>query len=450
MAASSGPEIINDGLVLCVDGANQKNSAKGFKNLLNLSTWTLGTGGVTGFSINGTIAENQRVLDTGPFGVSTVVWDTPSNDATSDADGGWDSSLINIDPTKMYRFSVWMRRKTIGNGSYYLGCRGTNSANTNEGVLNRSNGSVNTNAYFIATTWPVAVSAGDWMLIVGHVWPAGSGTGSVHENTGLWTTSGTKLFPITDFVWQATNVKTIHRSYLYYSTDITTNQQWYQPRIDLCDGTEPSVAELIAGIGSKWFDLSGNGNNGTFTNSPAPYNTSGYITCDGVDDYVQFPSFSLGSDPLVTINQWIYRTANFNTAGYWGLGGGSGNNGINGYTSVQNKIGWDLWGQSTFHTGQDYPLNQWVNVCWVKTATTFTTSTLKIYINGVEFPLNNTVRNNSSTVNLRTSFTVGRLSDNTNLYHAPGNIGLTQVYSRALLSTEVRQNFEAMRSRYGI
>jgi len=192
-------------------------------------------------------------------------------------------------------------------------------------------------------------------------------------------------------------------------------------------------------------------NNNTITANALTYNADGTVGFNGSTNYISIPSFSLGStDPIVSINQWIKRTASFTNGGYWGLGGGSSNNGINSYTSVSNKIGWDLWGQTTFHTGQDYPLNQWVNVCWVKTGATFTTSTLKIYINGVEVPLTTTVRNNSSVVNLRTSLTIGRLTDNTNLYYAPGDVGVTQVFSKALSAAEVQQNFNALRGRYGI
>jgi hypothetical protein len=189
--------------------------------------------------------------------------------------------------------------------------------------------------------------------------------------------------------------------------------------------------------------------NNTITANSLTYTTDGSFSFNGSSDYISAP-LSLGTDPIVTINQWIRRTADLNVAGYWGLGGGSANNGINGYTSVTNKIGWDLWGQTTFHTGQDYPLNTWVNVCWVKTGTSFTTSTLKIYINGVEFPLTTTVRNNSSTVNITSGFTVGRLTGGVAAYHAPGSVGVTQVYNRALTPAEVLQNYSALKGRYGL
>ena len=191
-------------------------------------------------------------------------------------------------------------------------------------------------------------------------------------------------------------------------------------------------------------------NNNTLTANSLTYPSDGTFSFDGTSNYISSPSFFINSDPIFSINMWIRRTADFSNGGYWGLGGGLSNNGINGYTSVANKIGWDLWGQTTFHTGVDYPLNQWVNVCWVKTSTSFTTSTLKIYINGVDTPLSTTIRNNSSLVNVISGITLGRLSDSTALYYAPGNISNTQIYNRVISAAEVLQNFNALRGRYGI
>ena len=202
----------------------------------------------------------------------------------------------------------------------------------------------------------------------------------------------------------------------------------------------------LTGSQSSLVDLAGQN---TINANSLAYAGDGTFSFNGSDNYITAP-LSIGSDPVVTINQWIKRTADFTNGGYWGLGGGVSNNGINGYTSVTNKIGWDLWGQTTFHTGQDYPLNQWVNVCWVKNTTSFTTSTLKVYINGVEFPLTTTVRNNSSTVNITSGLAVGRITDTVNSYHAPGQVSVTSVYNRALSAAEVQQNFQALRGRYGI
>lgn len=448
MGVGYNPKIITNGLVGCWDAGNSYRSAKGFKNLLNLSSWTLGTGSATGnggstFGRNGTDAENRRILDTGPFGVSTVVWDTPSNDADSNDDGGWNVTSIPIDSSKMYRFSVWMRRKIIGNGAYYLGTMGINASGTNEGVLNRTNGAINTNLYFSATNWPASVLANSWMLVVGHVWPAGSGTGAQHPDSGLWNTSGVKFSNYTssgDAVWQATNTQTWHRSYLYYSTDTTTNQQWYQPRIDLVDGTQPSIADLISGVGSEWFDIVGS-NHGNILNSAQLYNSAGYMNFDGVDDYVD-----LGNS--------IQLSDNF-TCSFWhkDINGGyildQGNIGSD-PTNCLEVTGYGLYvfpnngaggaiadGYATFSTAN------WNNVVF-----TFSSGVVKFYINGQ--------LDSTKTISGFTSFSpqghilkIGRRAFS-NSSILSGKIANVSIYNRVLSALEVKQNFNALRGRFGI
>ncbi|NTW62331.1 prepilin-type N-terminal cleavage/methylation domain-containing protein, partial [Candidatus Saccharibacteria bacterium] len=100
-------------------------------SVIKWNTWTLGTGNVTGYSVNGD--GNSRVNDTDPWGATNIVWDVSNQDVASDADGGFDGSTFSIDNTKMYRFSTFVRRKTLGDGNFYLGTHGYPSA-----VLNRS------------------------------------------------------------------------------------------------------------------------------------------------------------------------------------------------------------------------------------------------------------------------------------------------------------------------
>ena len=212
-------------------------------SIINMSNWIPGTtGSTTGYTQNGD--GNSRVIDSTPYGDLQTVWDVSSQDIVSDADGGWNTSFFSINSSSLYRFSTWIRRKNIGNGSTYLGVHGYNSVGTNIGVLNRTNGATNTNAYFFSGGWPY--SANEWLLLVGHVWPAGSGTGSVHVDTGIYRTTGTKVTSISDFVWQALNTQAIHRSYLFNSTDPNTNQQFYDPRVDIISGNQPTIRELIA------------------------------------------------------------------------------------------------------------------------------------------------------------------------------------------------------------
>ena len=71
MGCSAGPNIVEDGLVLCLDAGNSKKSYKTDNNLLDLSTWYVGansTTGVTGFNFNETDSgENTLIADTDPL-----------------------------------------------------------------------------------------------------------------------------------------------------------------------------------------------------------------------------------------------------------------------------------------------------------------------------------------------------------------------------------------------
>ena len=430
MSVAYNPKIVTDGLVLCLDAANPNKSAKGFKNLLNLSTWTLGSGSVSGFTIYGSEAENQRILDTGPFGVSTVVWDSPSNDAITNPDGGWDGGGVSIDNTKMYRFSVWIRRRVIGNGSYFLGC--------NVGVLNRSDGLVNNNAYFSGGAWPASIVADQWMLVVGHAWPAGSGTGTNHVNSGLWNTSGTQFSGATlgDVVWQTTSTSASLRSYLSNSFDTTTRQQWYQPRIDLCDGTEPTIAELIAGVGSKWYDLSGT-NHGNISNSPALYNSAGYMNFDGVDDNITTSYVPVNTGGSISVWFRLNAHKDYNTI----------------FDNALGANDWEFWvygtGVARFRStadNSDYILDSDVLLIntWYNFVITWSSTEAKMYKNGLLFAQDTTTGTKvvPSTLNFG-----GGNAGNTKLN---GYIANAFAYSRSLSAVEVLQNFNATRGRFGI
>lgn len=207
-------------------------------NLLDYSVWENGqTGSVTGFNCNGSVSENYRVFGLDPWNRNTVVW-VARPDSISGADGGWNSDPINIDPTKLYRLSVWVNR-TIGNGgTFYFGTR--------YNMLVKETGETDTNPYFIHSA---DIAAQQWELIVGHIWPVGSEIGPNHKDSGRYTISGKRIGDISrDFILPSGTAQIIHRSYLFYSTDISQRQIWCYPRVDVCDGTEPTINSLLGGF----------------------------------------------------------------------------------------------------------------------------------------------------------------------------------------------------------
>jgi len=226
------------------------NETKHQPMIVDYTTWQDGqSGNVTGFVQNGSTTQNYRVLGLDPWGKHTVLWEARA-DRLNVADGGWVTSPnFNVDNTKLYRFSVWVNRTVQGDGLFYLGTNGFGSVS---GVYRRSDGTNQTNPYF----WYGSITTAEgWQLVVGHIWPVNSGVGSNHVDSGRYYTNGQKFGSISyDFVWRAETITYLHRSYLYYSSDTSTRQQWCYPRVDICDGTEPSINELLSGHDSRNID----------------------------------------------------------------------------------------------------------------------------------------------------------------------------------------------------
>jgi len=211
------------------------------QNLLDTSTWTVGSGSVSGFSQNGATNENIREFGTDPFGNSSILW-KGGNDASSNADGGWNSSYHNIDHKETYRFVVWLKKTNSNNGRTYFGCQQWQSNTTlySQTIL-KLDGSVNTSPYFWAGDLP---QLNKWYMLVGYV--HGSNYNSDLSFGGIYDpVTRTKVLNITDLKFASSTTKLRHRVYLYWDTNISDRQYFWNPRIELVDGNEPPIQELL-------------------------------------------------------------------------------------------------------------------------------------------------------------------------------------------------------------
>lgn len=221
-------------------------------SLIDYSTWVVGTtGSQPGFARNGYADENLIVVGVNPWGRDDILWRGEDNGTVSSS-GGWNGDQFPIDNTKRYRFTCWIRRTvtdgTTTAGRAYLGTRGYNSTGGNIGVLHASNGVVTTNPYFISGQYLISrVGDDEWLLHVGTMWPVGSGTPGLGADDGTWQVDGTNRYNGTSaYVWQPDNAKALHRAYLFYGNP-TWVQHFYRPRVDIVDGTEPPLHDLLRG-----------------------------------------------------------------------------------------------------------------------------------------------------------------------------------------------------------
>ena len=206
-----------------------------------------------------------------------------------------------------------------------------------------------------------------------------------------------------------------------------------------------------AGAGSTIYDVSGSTNNGTLNNSPTySSDSNGILLFNGSSQYVGIAnSSSLQVADTFTVSAWIkasnlsarygvFSTRANNTTGSWqfevGTGsGGTGRiliSGVNVYIaqSVNNVITTNTW----YH----------ITVVKINNATQGAT----FYVNG------------SAVSNVGTgAYTISNNSDEKRIaigtassQYFPGYIAQIFVYNRALSASEILQNYNATKGRFGI
>jgi hypothetical protein len=222
--------------------------------------------------------------------------------------------------------------------------------------------------------------------------------------------------------------------------------------------TSGLVLELDAGniksyptTGTTWFDKSGNANNGTLTNGPT-FNTGslGSIVFDGVDDYVSVAKqTAFVNASQFTLTAWMKRRlSSSKVICYQGA-------------DLNNDVAFELWndGNVYFEVGNasnvaGYTANtstNWQYLTMVFDGTlTGDSNRLKGYINGNLLSLTFIGGSVPSTSGPSNSvFSIGNTQGIGGNF-SDGNIAQVFIYNRALSASEVQQNFNATRARFGI
>lgn len=201
------------------------------------------------------------------------------------------------------------------------------------------------------------------------------------------------------------------------------------------------------GSGTSMLDLSGYRNNGTLTNGPT-FDSSGggTLVYDGTDDYVDLGVGAGTLDQLsnvITVQAMIYtglpnsRMTIYST-GYTGAGLMFG-------TSANTPGGLEVYYPSVFvayTNGSLLSANTWHHVAYTRNGTG--SGTHAFYVNGVSQTLASDTASNFGTIS--TNKYIGLRSG----VMWNGRISSLSVYNRALSATEMLQNFNALKKRFGI
>ena len=220
---------------------------------------------------------------------------------------------------------------------------------------------------------------------------------------------------------------------------------------------DASFKSSYLGTGTTWYDISGSGNNnGTLTNGVGYSSTNGGVmTFDGVNDFVNCGNSStFNQTNALTLSTWVKinslssentligkQWCNLNQYSYLL------------YVNTQGKLIFDTANSgacngyfSAYTSTNSLSINTWYNV-----VISFTNASIKIYLNGQLI--------SGSLSGINTGLFVGNAPVLLGTYRGlsgnyasmlNGNMGSTLIYNTALSDSEVTQNFNATKSRFGL
>jgi hypothetical protein len=208
--------------------------AGGVGNYIPSFSWKPGLGTIGVFNSTGGSSESERQFGVNPHGEPAVLW-VAKPDGSSGQDGGWNTSLFDIDHRKTYRVMQWVKRTGNNAGGVYLGCHGS-------GNVNSLSGTPQSNPYF-KSNWDAPVM-GRWYLIVGYI--HGSGDPSLVNMGAIYDgVTGDQVATCTDFKFPTGATKQKHRTFFYNSTNTANRAYFYEPRFEEVNGRQPTIQSIL-------------------------------------------------------------------------------------------------------------------------------------------------------------------------------------------------------------
>lgn len=418
MGVYAGPEVVESGLVLALDGANLK-SFKG-EDTYNYTRNSRDFSG-TAYASEDQWADNPSVLS--KTYISSIV--TPvGNGATLIQESGSNgyhhlSRWGGSGESGAYSLSCYVFPLTSDITDFVIGMLGDGSNqisfNLNTRAITYGPGISNRDAFITPVVgfdgWyrvgaNIEGRAGGWVGCIGYT------TSSVYTGT-----SGNKKCYITGIQYE---LKTKPTMFVEAQTTRGT-----------------TVA-----TGGGWADLSGRGNNGELVNGVRESSDNlGALVFDGTNDYVNISVPT--SINAKTILSFIRVTASGGDYIVYGLDANGSDNwfGVNGNvvhlfgTQISDVNNFSLFGTTNILTNT-----------WYQIGCTIDGATAKVFLNGVQ---ENSITQAFTIGAWSSSPTIGRRGSIAQRYF-PGNIANLQVYDRALTASEIQQNYNATKSRYGL
>jgi hypothetical protein len=456
----AGPDIVENGLVLALDAGNSKSYPGSGE------TWTDLSG--NGNNLTAINPSSISWYSSGYFSTGTTGYFSGSGTAS-----------IPIGNSN-YTMMAWVRfPSSWGSRRGIISIGGFGSPGVSNALRTTDNGNVGNFLHWwysydlTVSNNNAGLSAGTWFMITAQfdgtnrrVWAnttnVGSDTpGNVHnvQTTAILVGNGpdpNSLFQgdiaQVSIYNRALSAAEIQQNYLatksrYFnipvasSSIITTGLQLY---------LDAGVSSSYPGSGTTWTDLSGNTNDGTLTNGPT-YSSAdgGSIVFDGIDDYVALPSGPADAFYQAdwTINFWVKldRISSQNN--------GSDDNTFLQHGSNTTRKGLHLVNRnSRLHFGlyvddlqatSVLSVSTWYNVSFTLNNTSYAK---QIYLNGI---LDSSHTGGGAYTGTGSNARIGGIALGFGS-HFDGFMSNCTFYNRILTATEIQQNFNATKSRFGL
>lgn len=196
---------------------------------------------------------------------------------------------------------------------------------------------------------------------------------------------------------------------------------------------------------NSFTDLVGNN---TLTPNVLAYDSAnnGAMSFNGTSSYLIAPENSALNTQTPSVEVWV-KTNSISQNGVWFVKGN-----INSQYSLFQEGGNIMWRQynGATLTNLTAPVSNINTSQYAHIVATYTSGARKIYINGVlvasdtaSFTIFNA--GNGISIGVSGGYTLG-----SPIYYYNGNIAIVKVYNKALSASEVSQNFNALRGRFGI
>jgi hypothetical protein len=205
------------------------------------------------------------------------------------------------------------------------------------------------------------------------------------------------------------------------------------------------------GSGTSWRDIISNTVTGSLINGPT-FNSGngGYISFDGTNDYAELGDILFNSASATTLDLWVNIPSM--TVNRYIMAKGSAGDGIFTFSMTtgpgpsgggSSYVRFSMGNQSsTVSTNIEFGSLVWGQ--WYNFTFTYNGSFVTGYRNAT------TPQSSSFTGNLYTTTSPIRLASDKYGNVGAANISSFKIYNRALSATEITQNYNALRGRYGL